>query len=283
MLKDKTDNLFQDSEKLKNKLENIEPKNIIKEALSLTEANIRQLSDDKEETLNILYNRTIKSYLDHLKKCSIAEAEQKLQKDLEKNKKGIKSILIKSENEINEYKIKYSSLYEENKNLKDKIYSFQKNNQELINQIKAYQMNLERLQINYKNISQQKALFEEIIDSYPGKNPSEIIKELENMKDGIVQMMKDYQNISMKLYEEKEKKKNFEEEYKTNIQKLSLENQIIKEEKDSIDYKYYYKINNLEHHLADNESKAKDNINLKNALFHIYNLLFKEFALNRNI
>jgi hypothetical protein len=34
------------------------------------------------------------------------------------------------------------------------------------------------------------------------------------MKDGIVQMMNDYQNISMKLYETKENQKNLENEYK---------------------------------------------------------------------
>ena len=64
MLKVKTINLFYESEKLKNNLEKIDPANIIKEALSLGETNIRQLSDDKEETLNLIYNKTIKSYLE---------------------------------------------------------------------------------------------------------------------------------------------------------------------------------------------------------------------------
>ena len=87
----------------------------------------------------------------------------------------------------------------------------------------------------------------------------------------------------MKLYETKENQKNMEDEYKISLQKLSFENKIIKEEKNAIDFKYNDRINNLEQHISDNEAKIKENQYLKNVLFHIYNLLFKEFALNRNI
>ena len=285
MLNLKADKLLKETDKIKKNVEKIKPIDLVNEAInySLKKTNIKKLNDDKEETLNILYNKTINNYLNYIRTSSINEAEEKIKIDLEENKKNIKSILIKSENEINEYKTKYLNAIEENSNLKDKIYSLQNYNRELKMNINIYQTNFEKLQKNYENISKQKALFEEIIQSYPGKNPSEIIKELQNMKDGIVQMMNDYQNISMKLYETKESQKNTDEEYKVIIQKLSFENKNLKEEKDAMDYKYYYKINNLEQHIADNESKVKENQYLKNVIFHIYNLLFKEFALNRNI
>ena len=146
-----------------------------------------------------------------------------------------------------------------------------------------YQTNLEKIEKNYENISNIKELFEEIIKTYPDKNPADIIKELESLKDGAIQMLKDYQNISLKLYEVKESQKKLENEYKINMNKLTSEYKTIMEEKNSIDYKYYYKINSLEHRISDNESKIKENQYLKNVIFHIYNLLFKEFALNRNI
>ena len=231
----------------------------------------------------MLYNKTIKNYWQFIKKSTMKEAEQKFKKELEENKKDIKSILIKSENEMNEYKKKYLNVVANNQNLQEKIYSLQNYNRELLKQIQSYQLNLEKLQKYYSNISSQKNLFEKMIQAYPGKNPSDIIKELQNMKDGIAQMMNDYENISRKLYEAKENQKKLEDEYKINIQKLSFENKTIKEEKNSIDLKYYDKINNLEQHIYDNESRAKENLSLKNVLFHIYNLLFKEFALNRNI
>ena len=285
MLGLKVDKIFEQSENMKNNIEKINTTNIIKDAinLSLNKGNIKKLNDDKEETLNILYDKTIKNYLNYLKKCSLDEAEQKFKTELIENKKHIKSILIKSENEISEYKKKFLNASEENKNLTNKIYTLQNYNRELLKQNQTYLNNFEKLEKNYENISQQKALFEELMNNYPGKEPSEVIKELQKMKDETIQMMKDYQNISMKLYEIKEKQKNMEEDYKANMQKLSFENKIIKQEKNDIDYKYYYKIYSLEQHIADNEGKVKENKYLKNIIFHIYNLLFKEFALNRNI
>lgn len=285
MLGLKVEKIFEQSENMKNNIEKINTTNIIKDAinLSLNKGNIKKLNDDKEETLNILYDKTIKNYLNYLKKCSLDEAEQKFKNELIENKKHIKSILIKSENEISEYKKKFLNASEENKNLTNKIYTLQNYNRELLKQNQTYLNNFEKLEKNYENISQQKALFEELMNNYPGKEPSEVIKELQKMKDETIQMMKDYQNISMKLYEIKEKQKNMEEDYKANMQKLSFENKIIKQEKNDIDYKYYYKIYSLEQHIADNEGKVKENKYLKNIIFHIYNLLFKEFALNRNI
>ena len=285
MLDLKADKILEETENIKNNIEKITPMNILKEAInySLNKASIKKLTDDREETLNILYNKTIKNYLNYLKKYPLKEAEEKMKKELEENRKQIESILMKSENEIKEYKKKYLNSIEDNKNLKDKIYTLQNYNRELLKQTHSYQNNVEELQKRYESISQQKALFEEIIHNYPGKEPSEIIIGLQRMKEETIQMMNDYQNISMKLYEVKERQKDMEEEYKANMQKLSFENKIIKQEKNDIDYKYYTKINNLEQHIADNEGKVKENQYLKNVLFHIYNLLFKEFALNRNI
>ena len=233
MLGLKVDKIFEQSENMKNNIEKINTTNIIKDAinLSLNKGNIKKLNDDKEETLNILYDKTIKNYLNYLKKCSLDEAEQKFKNELIENKKHIKSILIKSENEISEYKKKFLNASEENKNLTNKIYTLQNYNRELLKQNQTYLNNFEKLEKNYENISQQKALFEELMNNYPGKEPSEVIKELQKMKDETIQMMKDYQNISMKLYEIKEKQKNMEEDYKANMQKLSFENKIIKQEK----------------------------------------------------
>ena len=284
MLDLKADNILNEIEKFKNNIENISFKSINDEVNScLNKGNVKKLKDDKEELLEMLYNKTIKNYLQYMEKSSINEAEKIFKKELEENKNNIKSLLIRSDNEINEYKKKYLNSVTKNKNLQEKIYSLQNYNRDLLKQIQLYQLNLEKLQKNYENISRQKTLFEELIQAYPGKNPSEVIKELHNMKDGIVQMMNDYQNISMKLYEAKENQKNLEDEYKISLQKLSFENKIIKEEKNAIDFKYNDRINNLEQHISDNEAKIKENQYLKNVLFHIYNLLFKEFALNRNI
>ena len=281
----KQDKLLKETEIIISGIEKVNPDKIIKEAINtgLNVERTEKLKDDREEILGTLYKNTINNFLDYVKKNSIFEAKEKLEKEISDNKKNIETILIKAENQVEEYQSKYLNAMKENKNLQDKIYSLQNYNRELAQQISTYQTNLERLEKNYENISEIKTLFEEMIKSYPHKNPVEIIKELENMKEGTIQMLNDYQNISLKLYEVKENQKKIESEHKMNMNKLTSECKTLIEEKNSIDYKYYYKINSLEHQLSDNESKIKENQNLKNVIFHIYNLLFKSFALNRNI
>jgi hypothetical protein len=281
----KQDKLIKETELIINNIEKVDADKIIKEAIdtSIKVGKKERLKDDKEEILGTLYKNTINNFLDYIKKNSIIESKEKLEKEIDENKRNIKAILIKAENEVKEYQSKYLNAMKENKNLQDKIYSLQKNNRELSEQVSTYETTLERLEKNYENISEIKSLFEEMIRSYPNKKPVEIIKELENMKEGTVQMLNDYHNISLKLNEAKENQKKLENEHKINMSKLTSEYKTIIEEKNSIDFKYYYKINSLEHQLSDNETKIKENQYLKNALFHIYNLLFKSFALNRNI
>ena len=281
----KVDKVLEATEKMKQDAENIDIEKMIKEAIesSLTKGEVTKLHDDKEELLNLVYNQTIKNYVDYVKNSSIIEAKQKLKKEIEEYNKNIKSILIKSENEIKEYKNKYLNILEENKNLKEKIYSLTNHNRVLLSQIQSYQTNLDKIEKNYEGISKQKILFDEMLRAYPGKNPPEIIKELENMKDGAIQLLKDYQNISLKLQEINDRQKKIELENRFATDKLAFENKTLVQEKNALDDKYSYKINTLEHRIADNEEKGKENQFLKNTMFHIYNLLFKEFALNRNL
>jgi hypothetical protein len=281
----KVDKVLEETEKMKQDAEKIDIEKMIKEAIEscLTKGEVTKLHDDKEELLNLVYTQTIKNYVDYVKNCTIIEAKKKLQKEIEEYNKNIKSILIKSENEIKEYKNKYLNILEENNNLKDKIYSLTNYNRVLLSQIHSYQTNLDKIEKNYENISKQKILFDEMLRAYPGKNPPDIIKELENMKDGAIQLLQDYQNISLKLQEANDRQKKIELENRFTNDKLVFENKTLIQEKNALDDKYSYKINTLEHRIADNEEKGKENQFLKNTIFHIYNLLFKEFALNRNL
>ena len=281
----KVNKILKETEKMKQDAEKIDIEKMIKEAIesSLTKGEVIKLHDDKEELLNLVYTQTIKNYVDYVKNSTISEAKKKLQKEIEEYNKNIKSILIKSENEIKEYKNKYLNILEENNNLKDKIYSLTNYNRVLLAQIHTYQTNLDKIEKNYEDISKQKILFDEMLRAYPGKNPPEVIKELENMKDGSIQLLKDYQNISLKLQEANDRQKKIELENRFTMDKLVFENKTLIQEKNALDDKYSYKINTLEHRIADNEEKGKENQFLKNTIFHIYNLLFKEFALNRNL
>ena len=245
MLRLKADKAHELSEKIRENVEKIDVEKMVKDAIdsSLEKGNITKIQDDKEKLLDLIYNQTIKNYLDYVKNSSISEAKEKLKTEINEYNKNIKSILIKSENEVKEYQNKYLNLVEENKNLQEKLFSIQNTNRVLLSQVQLYQTNLEKNEKNYESISQQKLLFEEMIRSYPGKDPAFILKELENMKDGTIQMLKDYQNISIKLNEANEKQRKIEKEYRMSIDKLNFENKLLIEEKNSIDDKYSYKIN----------------------------------------
>ena len=285
MLKLKDEKIKEESDKIKASKEKIDPKKMIKDAIttSLSKGNIVKLQDDKEELITSIYNRTIKNYMDYVKKCSIKESKERLEKAIEEYNKDIKSVLIKSENELKEYKNKYLFIFEQNKNLQEKLYSLQNYNKQLLSQIHLYHLNLEKFEKHYQTLSKQKELFEEIIRAYPDKDPSFIIKEFENMKEGNIQILKDYQNISLKLQETNERQKKIEKENRLYADKLNFENKLLIQDKNSIEEKYIYKINTLEHQLTDIEEKVKENQFLKNTIFHIYNLLFEELALNRNL
>ena len=91
MLDLKADNILNEIEKFKNNIENISFKSINDEVNScLNKGNVKKLKDDKEVLLEMLYNKTIKNYLQYMEKSSINEAEKIFKKELEENKNNIK-------------------------------------------------------------------------------------------------------------------------------------------------------------------------------------------------
>ena len=113
MLELKVDQVLEEAEKIEKKIEKIDTAKLLKDAVNscLDKGNIKKMSDNKEELLDLLYDKIIKNYLDFIKTNSLKTAGERVKKELEDNKKSIKSILIKSENQIKEYKNKNHIIY----------------------------------------------------------------------------------------------------------------------------------------------------------------------------
>ena len=274
-----------EEDKIKNKLKDVNPETMIQETINscLEKNNINKSDDNKEELLKTITEQSLNNYMEYVKSRTSKEGKEFLKKELELYNSKLKVILMKSNTERNDYKNKYLIAIEENKYLKDKIRSIEYFNKNLLEQIKQLEINTENFEIQMNNISKKQLFLNELFKKYPDKNEKEILKYLDDLKAGSIQILQDYQNIQEKLKIINNEQKKQEKEYRSTMNKLYMNNENLIKEKNDLENQYYYKMNNFESIQKENENQRNQNIYLTNILFHLYNLLFKEFGLNRNI
>ena len=270
---------------IKKKVNEINPDKIIQETINscLEKDNINKLNDDKEELLKMISEQSVHNYLEYVKGRTSKEGKEFLQKELEAHNNKLKAILIKSDAEKNEYKNKYLNILVENQELKDKIIHIENLNKNLSQKLKQLEINSQNFEIQMININKKKLFLNELFERYPGKSEEEILKYLDELKSGSIQMLNDYQNIVEKIKELNNEQKEKEKEFKISMNKLYLNNETLMKDKNNLINQYSNKIDNIENIKKANEQQKNRTIYLSNTLFHLYNLLFKEFGLNRNL
>ena len=270
---------------IKNKLKDINIKTIIQDTINscLEKNDINTLREDKEEMLKILSENSMKNYIEYVKGRTDKEGKEFLKKELELHNSKLKSILIKANNDKIEFENKYLNILEENKHLKDKIKNIEAFNKILFQQIKQLEINSENFEIQMNKILKKKLFLDELFERYPGKDENQILKYLDDLKAGSIQIMNDYQNILEKIKIINKEQIRQEKEFKSSMNKLYLNNEILIKEKNDLEDQYSNKINNIDYIQKNNQELKNRNVYLNNTLFHIYNLLYKEFGLNRNI
>ena len=231
----------------------------------------------------MISEQSLHNYLENVKDRTSKEGKEFLQKELETHNNKLKTILFKSEAEKNEFKSKYLSILAENRELKNKIINIEHLNKELMQQLKQLEINSQIFEIQMINIDKKKIFLNELFERYPGKNEDEILKYLDDLKTGSIQILNDYQNILEKIKILNKEQREKEIEFKTSMNKLYLDNEALIKEKNYLMNQNSNKIDNIEFIKKTSEQEKKRIIYLSNTLFHIYNLLFKEFGLNRNI
>ena len=270
---------------IKNKIKKLNAKSMIQEIIDscLEKNNIDRLDDNREELLKMLMEQSMQNYLEYVKSRTKLDGKEFLKKELELHNTKLKSIINKSNNEKNDYQYRYLYVLEENKNLKEKIYQIEALNKTLMEQIKQLEISTENFEIQMQKIAKKKLFLDELFKRYPEKDEAQILKYLDDLKEGSLKIMNDYHNIMDKLKEINREQKEKENEYKSSMNKLYLNNEVLRQEKNDLEEQYSYKMSNFDYTQKTNEELKNRNIYLNDTLFHLYNLLFEEFGLNRNI
>ena len=270
---------------IKNKIKKLNAKSMIQEIIDscLEKNNIDRFDDNREELLKMLMEQSMKNYLEYVKSRTKLDGKEFLKKELELHNTKLKSIINKSNNEKNDYQYRYLYVLEENKNLKEKIYQIEALNKTLMEQIKQLEISTENFEIQMQKIAKKKLFLDELFKRYPEKDEAQILKYLDDLKEGSLKIMNDYHNIMDKLKEINREQKEKENEYKSSMNKLYLNNEVLRQEKNDLEEQYSYKMSNFDYTQKTNEELKNRNIYLNDTLFHLYNLLFEEFGLNRNI
>lgn len=270
----------------RNQITCIKVENIIKEALEKGEKeSIKKPKNNyiKDDLLEEVRTSVIKSYLESVKDKTIKEIKSELNKRIDEYIKNIQIVLIKSNYEIEEYKKKYDMKEMECNDIKQKNNSLMRYNQELIKEINNYQSNLNSLHKSYEMLLKQKDLFEVILREYSSNTPDEILLELKLAKEGSLQLLENYNQIIKENNDIKEEMKKMKKKYEMKNESIINDFILFKEDRKNEEKHHMTKIKYLENKLYNNNKYQKDNYNLHQILYYIYNLLFEEFNLNKGV
>ena len=268
---------------IKNELNSIDPNKIINDALNCSNKYNENVKIKKDKLLEQTKNKTIFAFMNEIKHKSNNDLKKLLNEKLNEYQKGSQIIIDKNKKLKDEYKNKYNNILNEKENLINQIQILRKENNKLNEQLKIYHKLIESLQSKFETFNKNKELYDEFLKEYPNKNPIEIMKEIKLRENGYLSFLEEYHNCLNKIEEIKLEKNN---EHKNN--KLIIEDLSNKIYQNELNYKNN-NINNLKiiESLKNENNKFKnykeENINLHKMLFKLYNLLFDNFRLDKNI
>ncbi len=268
---------------IKNDLNSIDPNKIINDALNCSNKYNENVKIKKDKLLEQTKNKTIFAFMNEIKHKNNNDLKKLLNEKLNDYQKDSQIIINKNEKLKDEYKNKYNNILNEKENLINQIQILRKENNKLNEQLKIYHKLIESLQSKFEAFNKNKELYDEFLKEYPNKNPIEIMKEIKLRENGYLSFLEEYHNCLNKIEEIKLEKNN---EHKNN--KLIIEDLSTKIYQNELNYKNN-NINNLkiiESLKIENKNfkiYKEENINLHKMLFKLYNLLFDNFRLDKNI
>ena len=279
------DKIISKEDEIKIKIKEIDVESMIKETIraNLERLDKDKLIDDKEELIKMISEQSMKNYLEYVRNRSNKEGKEYFQKELDSHNEKLKTIIVKMNTEKKEIENKYLDIVKENKLLKDKIFTIENLNKILQQQKSVLEINTENFEIEMNRIAKKQFFLDQLFKRYPGKSEEEILKYLDDLTAGSIQILNDYRNTQEKLKISSSEQKTQEKEYRTTIDKLYLNTENLNKEKNEIKNQYLNKMNNINLTQKTNSELKESNIFLSNTLMHLYNILFKEFGLNRNL
>ena len=279
------DKIISKEDEIKIKIKEIDIESMIKETIrsNLERLDKDKLIDDKEELIKMISEQSMKNYLEYVRNRSNKEGKEYFQKELDSHNEKLKTIIVKMNTEKKEIENKYLDIVKENKLLKDKIFTIENLNKILQQQKSVLEINTENFEIEMNRIAKKQFFLDQLFKRYPGKSEEEILKYLDDLTAGSIQILNDYRNTQEKLKISSSEQKTQEKEFRTTIDKLYLNTENLNKEKNEIKNQYLNKMSNINLTQKTNSELKERNIFLSNTLMHLYNILFKEFGLNRNL
>ena len=279
------DKIISKEDEIKIKIKEIDVESMIKETIraNLERLDKDKLIDDKEELIKMISEQSMKNYLEYVRNRSNKEGKEYFQKELDSHNEKLKTIIVKMNTEKKEIENKYLDIVKENKLLKDKIFTIENLNKILQQQKSVLEINTENFEIEMNRIAKKQFFLDQLFKRYPGKSEEEILKYLDDLTAGSIQILNDYRNTQEKLKISSSEQKTQEKEFRTTIDKLYLNTENLNKEKNEIKNQYINKMSNINLTQKTNSELKERNIFLSNTLMHLYNILFKEFGLNRNL
>ena len=270
---------------MKEEIIKIESENIIEEAINLAESRLKEQNtiNKKEEVLEKHKKSTIKNYLTSIKGKSVKEIIKDFENKINEYNKGVEVIIDKIKVEKKQLEEECKTLIESKKNLINQIATLNRENTDLKIQLQDDIDQITKLQTKFIIFEKNKKLFDDFMKEFPTDNPTDIMKDLKVRKEAALINLKDYTEVKNELYLLKKEKNDVENRLNHQIKELNLRNYDFEKEKKKMEDNYQIQLNDALFELAAYKQYRIENDYLKNMLFHLYNLLFETFRLDKNL
>ena len=272
-------------EQLKQSLYQIEPKEIINDALDLANKQLLENNKEKNEVLAQNEKKAIDSFLFEINNPNKKIDQLRLisNQKLEDFKISTNLIEEKTQKESKEYTSQLEGIKRENQMLRKK-YSDLKNQFDDIQ--KKHNNNLshiEQMKQNEKIFLLNKPVFNEFLKQFKDKTPLQMIQDIEKQKDGFKSLIDEYNTtfnkiiFSKKIFDikiEREEKKI--SNYNKQIHKLEDDNSVVQQNFGNVVEQLKKEIKNLQGLKEENDKYRK-------MLYQLYNRLIENFSLDKDI
>lgn len=268
--------------KMKTNLEGLDVNKLIGEALDVSKK-LQNKEKKKDDLLLSTKARAVSSFLTDLKNKNQKEMKAVFESHIEEYNVGTQTIISKTKKENEQYIKKYESIKEENTNLASQITQLNNEFRKIENQLKESEHSIDKLQSRFELFNKHKALFDEFVKEFNDMNPIEAIKEILSRKEEVTSLINEY-NRALRIIDEMKKQKMIDEKAsRKTIDELSQKIYEMELNKKDQSEQYQKEIISLQNELIAMKEFKEENILLHKMLFRLYNMLFEEFRLDRNI
>ena len=279
-----TDN---DINKLKEELTKLNTSDLILEALN-SEKNYSKDNNSPEKTikndlLEQIRNYSIANFVIDLDIKNKNRIKEKFIKEIDKYKNNAELEINRKEKITSEYISKYNKIFEENQLLQKQLYDINNQYYSLEKQLKNSQNQILKMQAQFTIFDKNKQLFTEFFNYFPNEDPIEIMKNYEQRHLNSINIMKENEELRLKIKTINRQHLLDNEENTMHINKLNNKIDLLNKEKNELIENYEIKISKLNNQIKQIQSLEEKNKLLHNMLYQIYNKLIESFKLDKNL